>query len=289
MKILNTLNLIQDIYPNGNFDLKHWQSYIEKILPGHSNLFINDMNDMIKTGKCNFEHDFLPVLNRVYSHEQEVNQAIQSFHKVVKNIEEKMIEKFNKSIEADIILYLGLCNGAGWVVKVEDRQTILLGIEKIIELEWFDVQSMVGLIYHELGHIYQMQYGILERKIVRLPEQFIWQLFTEGVAMVFEQILMDDSSFFHQDRNGWLVWCEEHNDQIKIDFCLDLETMTDANQRYFGDWVEYQKHSDVGYYLGSKFIWFLSKQYKFDEIILLDIEEVVKLFNRFISNLKEKI
>ena len=65
--------------------------------------------------------------------------------------------------------------------------------------------------------------------------------------------------------------------------------MTKENQRYFGDWVEYQKHSDVGYYLGSKFIWFLSKQYKFDEIILLDIDEVVKLFNRFISNLNEKI
>lgn len=288
MKIINTVSMLEQIFPQGIFDFKKWQIYIEKVLPNNSYLLINDMNQMIAKGNFQYEQEILPILNLVYTHKKEVKKAIDSFYQATSNLEEKIMNKFGKSMDVDIILYLGLCNGAGWVVKIEDRQTILLGIEKIIELEWYDLQSILGLIYHELGHVYQMQYGVLERNLTNNKEQFIWQLFVEGIAMAFEQILMDDPSFFHQDRNGWLVWCEEHKDQIKIDFYLDLETMTDENQRYFGDWVLYHNQPDVGYYLGSKFIWFLLKQFKLDEIITFDIDDVAIIFNQFIINPKEK-
>lgn len=281
--------MLEQFFPQGLFDFKKWQIYIEKVLPNSSHLLINDMNQMIAKGNFQYEQEILPILNLVYTHKEEVKKAMDSFHQATKNLEEKILEKFGRSMDVDIILYLGLCNGAGWVVKVEDRQTILLGIEKIIELKWFDLQSMLGLIYHELGHVYQMQYGVLERNLANNKEQFIWQLFIEGIAMAFEQILMDNPFFFHQDRKGWLVWCEEYNDQIKIDFYHDLETMTDTNQRYFGDWVLYHNQPDVGYYLGSKFIWFLLKQYKLDEIIAFDINDVVIRFNQFLINSKEKL
>jgi len=289
LKIINTLDMIQDIFSNGSFDLKNWRIYIEKILPSYSDLFINDMNNMINTGKYHFKKDFLPILNLVHSHERDVNRVVSLFDFVTQNLEQKIVATFGKSIDVDIILYLGLCNGAGWAIKIDNKQTILLGIEKIMELQWFDLQSMYGLIYHELGHIYQMQYGILERNTRNHREQLLWQLFTEGIAMYFEQILIENSSFFHQDSHGWLKWCENHFDEIRHDFTNDLDTMTKENQRYFGDWVTYKDYSDVGYYLGAKFIWFLSNQYELDEIILLDMDDVIKLLNQFISNPKEKI
>ena len=46
---------------------------------------------------------------------------------------------------------------------------------------------MIGLMIHELGHVYQSQYGSLSYQENSMAEKFLWQLFTEGVAMVFEQ------------------------------------------------------------------------------------------------------
>lgn len=80
---------------------------------------------------------------------------------------------------------------------------ILLGIEKILELSWYDEDSMYGLIYHELGHIYHKQYGAFEQEGRNQSQNFIWQLFTEGIAMYFEQLLMNDLSYYHQNKDGW--------------------------------------------------------------------------------------
>lgn len=113
MKIINTLDMIQDIFSNGSFDLKNWRIYIEKILPSYSDLFINDMNNMINTGKYHFKKDFLPILNLVHSHERDVNRVVSLFDFVTQNLEQKIVATFGKSIDVDIILYLGLCNGAG--------------------------------------------------------------------------------------------------------------------------------------------------------------------------------
>ena len=136
-----------------------------------------------------------------------------------------------KTIDVEIILYIGLCNGAGWVVTLESKTYCLLGIEKIMELKWCDVNSMYGLIYHELGHVYQNQYGVLERIFENNRHQFLWQLFPEGIAMYFEQVLVDNFNYYHQDKDGWKLWCDNNLIQIIKDFNDDLNTMTFDNQR----------------------------------------------------------
>lgn len=92
--------------------------------------------------------------------------------------------------------------------------------------------------------------------------------------MYFEQALVKNFSYFHQDVDGWLSWCEEHFRQISEDFHRDLPTMTKSNQRYFGDWVSYHGKGDVGYYLGTKFVQHLCGTYDFDRLINLDMESV---------------
>ncbi len=92
---------------------------------------------------------------------------------VTKELEKKIVSKFNKKVDVEIVLYLGLCNGAGWVVTIDNKTYCFLGIEKILELSWYDIDSLYGLIYHELGHVYQNQYGILERNFDNKKHRFL--------------------------------------------------------------------------------------------------------------------
>ena len=60
-----------------------------------------------------------------------------------------------------------------------------------------------------------------------------------------------------------------------------MNTMSVSNQRYFGDWITYNGHGDVGYYLGCRFVRYILSMYEFDEIIRFDINNVKELFEQF--------
>lgn len=281
MRVLNHTLDISSIFPNGKFDFSQWEHYADQILPGLAELYCSDMHACISTGMVSYEKDYLPVLQAAFDNETQRREAIRSFRTVTDDLSTKITFRFGRCPDVDIILLLGLCGGAGWVTNIHENDVILLGIEKIMELGWDDVRSMLGLIYHELGHVYQAQYGVLERPLETAEDQFLWQLFTEGVATYFEQLLMDDPEFFHQDRDGWKSWCDDHVCQIKLDFHTDLPHMTFENQRFFGDWVYYNGHNDVGYYLGARFVQFICRRFAFDEILDFSIDTVKELFNAF--------
>ena len=137
--------------------------------------------------------------------------------------------------------------------------------------------------------MYQNQYGVLERNFNDNKKQFLWQLFTEGIAMYFEQTLIGDYEYYHQDKNGWKDWCDNNINQIITDFKTDLNSMTFDNQRYFGDWVYYYNHSDVGYYLGTKFVQYICEKNSFDDILSFEIETIEKLFQDFNINISKNI
>ncbi len=54
-------------------------------------------------------------------------------------------------------------------------------------------------------------------------------------------------------------------------------------QRYFGDWILYNNHLDVGYYLGAKLIQHISKYGEFDKLISFGIEEVKYYYQTFVE------
>lgn len=281
MKIIDTYSLLLDAFEDKTFQFDKWEKYINSVYPNVASIFISDMKKCIATGEVSWENDYLPVLNMVVHNDELRNLAHESFCRATEGLEQKINKTFGKSLDADIVLYLGLCNGAGWVKQYNGRTIVFLGIEKIMELNWCSIDDMYGLIYHELGHVYHKQYGILERKFENDTQTFLWQLFKEGIAMYFEQILVGDPDYYHEDKHGWKVWCDEHFRDIKQDFTCDLKTMTFATQRYFGDWVSYHGHSDVGYYLGCRFVHFILSMYEFDDIINFDIDMVAKLYEEF--------
>lgn len=280
VQIIDTFSQIGEVFCNGRFDLKRWREYINTIYRNTSDIFEDDLQEYIDSGSYTYEDDILPLLNRVQGHPF-LETLHTSFVRVTNGLNQRIIDCFAHELEIDIVLYLGLCNAAGWVTDINGRDVILLGIEKILELSWYDEDSMYGLIYHELGHIYHKQYGAFEQEGRNQSQNFIWQLFTEGIAMYFEQLLMNDLSYYHQNKDGWKNWCDAHFQQILMDFQADLPAMTRFNQRYFGDWVDYCGRADVGYYLGARFVQDLCSRYDFEQLIRLEIEEVAREFFRF--------
>lgn len=273
INIIDTYPQINSLFENGMFRQEKWEEYINSVYANSAHVFINDLKECLDSGNYVYEKDVLPILNAVHSH-SELETLHSSFCNITEGLNKKVIDCFGRELDIDIVLYVGLCNAAGWVTNINGRDVILLGIEKILELNWYDRKSMSGLVYHELGHVYHKQYGRFHQQSDSKSRNFVWQLFTEGIAMYFEQALVNDFNYFHQDNNGWLKWCDNHFRQIVADFHSDLPTMTKSNQRYFGDWVSYNGKGDVGYYLGTKFVQQLCGKYDFDRLINLDIDSV---------------
>ena len=282
MNIIDATKDILTVYESGQFNIEKWKSYMNFALPQAKDICLQDMEDSISAG-LSWEKINLPVLNAVPHNITRLNEITQSFHKITENLTEKIYDRFGKSLDVDIVLYLGLCNGAGWVTEINGKTTVLLGIEKIMELGWGDIDAMNGLILHELGHVYQAQYGALYREFDAPRDQFLWQLFTEGIAMVFEQEIIGDPEYYHQDHDGWKNWCSQNIRRIRQSFYEDLGNMTKSNQRYFGDWVDFDGYGDVGYYLGACFIRFLLAYDSFDKLILYDIDTVRKGFGMYLD------
>ena len=79
------------------------------------------------------------------------------------------------------------------------------------------------------------------------------------------------------------IWCGKHFHQILEDFNVDLPSMTRFNQRYFGDWVNYCGYSDVGYYLGTRFVQELCNQSSLEELVNLIIDDVYKVYLEYVN------
>ncbi len=283
MHIVDSSADMLSAFDAGRFDLSRWKAYMDACVPGAAEKCLVDMKECIRAG-YSWEDDYLPVLNAVCGNADLRRKAEASFLSVTGDLERKILDRFGRVPEADIVLYLGLCNGAGWVTEILGKTTVLLGIEKIMELGWCGIDEMNGLIIHELGHVYQSQFGVFRIETDSIQDRFLWQLFTEGTAMVFEQEIIGSPDYYHQDRDGWKAWCDGNAELIRFSFSEDLGRMTPENQRYFGDWVRFEGRGDTGYYLGTRFVRFLMETDDFDRVIRYGTGEVREGFGRFMDS-----
>ena len=282
IKIIDTYPQIETLFDNGKFSIEEWELYINSIYDNSAYIFKDDLKDCLDNGNYTYEKDILPILNAVFDNPQ-LETLHSSFCNITDDLNKKILDCFRCELNVDIVLYMGLCNAAGWVTTVNGRDVVLLGIEKILELNWCDESSMYGLVYHELGHIFHKQYGVFHQRSDNKAQNFVWQLFTEGIAMYFEQALVNDFNYYHQNKNGWLEWCDNHYEQISVDFHSDLSMMTKSNQNYFGDWVSYHGKGDVGYYLGTRFVQQLCGKYAMEQLIRMDIDDIYQEYLGFIE------
>lgn len=269
MKVTDAFGDIFTCFPNGRFDLDCWERYAENILPPFA------FADKIKndTAGYDFECGILPVLQAAYADKDKLEQAHDSFCSITHGLAERVREKLDCDLDAHIVLYLGLCSGAGWATDIDGTSAVLLGIEKIAELCWTDEKSMAGLVYHELGHIWHYQVRNIHTEPKSPAEKALWQLYSEGMAMYAEQILCGDKSFYHQDKNGWLKWCTENRSRLFSEFLKRVES-GESVQPFFGDWNDFEGRSDAGYYLGCEMIKSMAEKYSLSELANAELSEV---------------
>lgn len=274
MKIINTCEKIKTLFPNG-FDIAVWKRYASEISEELPSKCENDAKEY------DFEKQVLPVLEQALNAEK-IDFVSKNFLAVIKTLNENLTKLFDGEPDINIVLYLGLCNGAGWATTLDGKSTVLLGVEKIIELNWSDEANMRALILHEIGHLWHKLNGKLYLPDFTKRRKGIQQLYQEGVAMVCEHILCGDDDFYHQNKDGWLDWCRENEDDIKKEYLRRIDSK-ESIQDFFGDWCSYNGHSDVGYYLGCKFVEHLMKTHSLKEIANLPYRKLNKAFIGFVK------
>lgn len=277
VRIIDTFQNIDMCFTDTEFSKEKWNQYISYYLPYAKEMIEKD------GAEYNFEEDVLPVLNAVYDKKEEIIKLHDSFLRLMNNIEEKIRQKLQTTIDAVVVFYLGLCNGAGWVVSFSDMPHILLGIEKIIELNWYNENELKGLIYHELGHVWHKQ-----NRTVTFPslntskDKALWQLYSEGIAMYCEQLLCDNDQFYHQNKDGWLNWCNENRILLFEEYIRVIENQ-ESHQKFFGDWCNYLNVSDIGYYLGRELIKIACKTRTRSQILDLSLSEIETILYKCID------
>lgn len=280
MRIINTLPQVRELFAYGHFDMARWRVYAAEIMPELPEICEKD------AAEYDFACEVLPVIEAALQDGAAMNTLAASFAAVSGVLRQNMAALYTEEPDVDIILYLGLCNAAGWAWRRSDhpqgRQAILLGIEKIIELRWYGETDMKGLVFHELGHLWHETEGREELPEVSLTERAVTQLYDEGIAMRCEQLLCGDAGFFHQDQDGWLNRCRAHAGEMRADYLRRLET-GESTQCFFGDWVRWKGISDAGYFLGCEFVAAREKAYSLKRIACMSYAEIELALRAYLS------
>lgn len=276
MKIVNTCDRIKAVFANG-FNIDLWRKYageISKELP---------LKCESDAKSYEFSKEIFPVIKDALN-EEKINFVSRNFQAVIDTLNDNLSKLFDQEPDITIILYLGLCNGAGWATTLDGKNTVLLGFEKIIELNWGDETNMRALIFHEIGHLWHKLNGNLHIPEYTKRRKSIAQLYCEGVAMVCEHILCGDDEIYHQDKDGWLDWCYKNENQIKREYLRRLDNK-ESVQDFFGDWCSYNGYSDVGYFLGCRFVEELMQTYSLKEIANMKYKTLNKEYIKFVEHI----
>lgn len=311
MKIIDTAGQVGRGFFCQPFDLEKWRAYAAGISPELARMCLEDV------AKYDFDRQVAPVLQASLSRPDKLRQLHASFLGAVGALRANGPALLGASGPAQrpgpqtggpfgaaapqdagrgiqgmplfaggggpaIVLYLGLCCAAGRATRLEGVPAILLGIEKIIELDWCDETAMKALLFHELGHLWHESLrGELEEG--GSPRQrAVLQVYSEGVAMVCQQRLAGDPELFHQDRDGWLGWCRANEGAIKAGYLRRMEA-GESTQGFFGDWVSFMGQPDVGYFLGRQFVAWLLGRYTLAEAAVLPYSQLESSLAAFLQ------
>lgn len=274
MRFTDTYEAVWKAFPQGEFTYAAWKAYAKAISPELPEKCEED------AAAYDFEKQILPVLQDALENRKGLKELHLAFQKVSERITAGFQKAFGEEPEAEVLLYLGLCNGAGWADQLAGKPAVLLGMEKIWELHWGEEEALFGLVAHELGHLYHEQKGGCFGAAVTPGEKGLFQLYSEGVAMFCEQALSGRDDYYHQDKDGWLSWCMEREESLKAEYWRRLSA-GESVQDFFGDWCSYRGRSDVGYFLGCRFVRFLLKRYPLEEMLKLELPALWQALREF--------
>lgn len=269
MRMIDSYHDIISMFAHKKFSFSVWREYANTISLSLASKAESDADSY------DMDTQVIPVIEYAMNNIEKLEQTHESFLSATLQLEENFVRVFGTDVDVDIVLYLGLCNGAGWATSLDEKKTILLGIEKIIELNWCDKETMVSLIYHELGHMWHDMVGNLHLSTENGSEKSVWHLYQEGVAMYCEQLLCGNTAKYHSHDDIWVSWCDNHKEALFTEYIRRV-AHNESTQDFFGDWCSYQEHSDVGYYIGCEFVKNLLQKYTLIEVANLRVETLIQ-------------
>ncbi|MGI5885342.1 MAG: hypothetical protein ACOX83_10345 [Candidatus Spyradocola sp.] len=256
-------------------DLPAWRAYAAALSPALPSLCEAD------AAQYDWAREVLPVVRAALAQPERLRALEAAFLRAADRLRERAPLLFGGEPDLLVLLYVGLCSGAGWATRLAETDAVLLGAEKILELGWEGDRDLQGLLFHEIGHIWHAR----RTPPVSAPsgprQRAVLQLFREGVAMACEQFLCKDPAFFNQDKDGWLDRCRARDAELRQEFLRRLTEGRDV-QPFFGDWTSLDGLSDAGYYLGARFLQSLQADLPLAEAAILPYPEVEHALLRFL-------
>jgi predicted SprT family Zn-dependent metalloprotease len=224
-------------------------------------------------------------LTQVFNYSNEtidlMNETSDLIEDIVKKINKKILNFFpGEKLEVQVIVYHGLGNSAGWATTYQNINTILLGIEKIVELKWNSRMKLEDLISHEYAHlIHSSIVGSLE-KYTDFYKKMVYRVYTEGFATFCENMMNGREL----SMPSWYQTCIRMETKLKKEFLYRLENKQENCLDFFGDWYKVYDIAEAGYFLGLRLITILNQTYSISEIMELDFDVIDRYFLEYMSN-----
>ncbi|QDA31317.1 hypothetical protein FH039_06510 [Thermococcus indicus] len=259
----------QDFMERWDGSPEGWIAYIS----GYPELFEKIKADYAGYGAS--WRDYLRLLDK--RKPEEFNKAYECFMGALPKIAAYIERLFGiTQDDYNIVIYVGLENGAGWVTEFKGKPAILFGLEAVAELGWYD--GIAGLIAHEFGHL--VHWLMRNEDLEKLEENAIMGLYTEGFAQRVEDSITGRP--WHLEYDGWFEWCTRNERRIKEEFARRVRENEPLNP-FFGSWYELFGMKFTGYYLGYRFIRWLEETLSFEEIAKLEKEKVRGMILEFLE------
>lgn len=216
---------------------------------------------------------------RIFPHLRERFGAIQAARRNLLDECEPIYAKAAETLGAvqplpavNMVIYVGVGCGAGWVTRYAEKPAILFGLENIAECGWSTPSALTGLIAHELGHVAHHHWRAAQS--LSLGSGAWWQLYEEGFAQRCEHhILGAETWHMATGLDDWHCWCAENRVMLADRY---LETVAEHKpvREFFGSWYDIWGYRQTGYYLGHEAIRQLEQSLSLYEIALLPPDEI---------------
>lgn len=253
--------------------IKHWDGNTDSYLSYIKNF--PELFEKIKKDYGPSWKDYLRLLSEIDI--KDLRQAHESLKEALSHVSTEIEKIFGVSDDTyNIVIYIGLENGAGWVTEYAGKPSILFGLEAIAKLKW--QSKAVGLAAHEFGHL--VHWFKRNESTEKFEDDPILWLYTEGFAQKIEDMISGRP--WHLEYDNWFEWCTENEVLLKREFARRIEKKMPLNP-FFGSWYEIFGMKFTGYYLGYKFIDWLEESLSLDQIGVMDKENIKRSILKFLS------
>jgi hypothetical protein len=181
-------------------------------------------------------------------------------------------------LDIDVIIYHGLGNGAGTATHLNNRPTLLFGIEKIAELKWDSPSRLRALFIHEYVHLYHdsIRDDSIEMTFDDSYDDAYYKLYVEGVATFLEHVALSRKD----SQPEWYITCIDKEAELKQAFLRTLKEGDDVTP-YFGDWHPPLDIPDSAYFMGMQIISMMNESMSIETIMTLPFNKIKSIIDTY--------